>query len=123
MNLTKEDLNQIRQIVKEEIAIEIHPLRVEIEKIKEDISILKEEVGSLREEIKIQTSNLRNTMETRLEKMEAQMMLNNNAVVEMKSEIIGIYKYLNHNFTVYDRLEKPYRRNITPPDKQVSRKS
>ena len=46
-DLTPENLNQIRLIVKEEIEEEIKPIRTDIESVKTEIGSIKENVASL----------------------------------------------------------------------------
>ncbi|MXY29191.1 hypothetical protein F4Y59_13655 [Candidatus Poribacteria bacterium] len=49
--LTVEDLDKIRSIIKEEIADEIAPLKVEIGSIKTEITAMKTEIASMKTEI------------------------------------------------------------------------
>ena len=49
--LTVQDLDKIRSIVKEEIEDEIAPIKVEISSIKSEISSIKSEISSIKSEI------------------------------------------------------------------------
>ena len=49
--LTVQDLDRFRSIIKEEIANEIAPIKVEISSIKSEISSMKTEISSVKDEI------------------------------------------------------------------------
>ena len=49
--LTVQDLDKIRSIMKEEIAREIAPIKVEISSMKSEVSSVKEEVWSVKENV------------------------------------------------------------------------
>ena len=84
MSLTKEDLNQIRLLTKDELK----PISADL--------------NNLREEFKVKFSILHDDIEVFKEKTEAQLQIHYKLLVDIKTEINGIYKYLNNDFTFAD---------------------
>lgn len=72
--LTVNDLKLIRQVVKEEIAIQMTPLKRDVEQLKKDVSLLRKDVTQLKKDVNIVITFFDNEMAdlktrvTRLEK-------------------------------------------------------
>lgn len=92
--LTKNDLSQIREVVKEEVSgqldTKLEPIKEDISSLKQDVGSLKSDVSSLRKDVKVlkrDVSQVKRDQSTMLRMLDEEQMQQRKRIVRLEQHV------------------------------------